>query len=453
MRLKHTPPPTMSGNWQFLYLCLLGAFIPYGITYAPYIFIGVFLWFYFGEFKKIKFPKTGLFILFFCFFILHCIGILYSNNKSMAINPALTKIGFVFFPILLNTYTLNNVEFRKILHVFCFSNIIVAVLLITRALASSIFFHSPLYTYSLFSWFIHPSYCAFYMVFSIAILYLTEFKTAKSPQNDLLIKLVFTTLLVIAILFCSSKMGVITLALTVLFLSIYFMVKLKSFFYSFFFILLLSGICFIFVVYIPSPIQRLNAMVNDYTTTQKIGYSDLHDFNKQTLSKGLNQRESGLARIFIWNAVKPVIKKHLLFGVGTGDVINSMVISAQDEGLDTINNKFIPEPQENLFLYGVYRAPNYNMHNQFIETQMGLGLPGTVVLWLLTFGTLIFSFLKRNLLLSIFTCLIILNFFVESMFQWDYFCLFYSLFLYMFIEAKENKYRPLIYSENKTDSA
>jgi len=179
------------------------------------------------------------------------------------------------------------------------------------------------------------------------------------------------------------------------------------------------------------PLLRLEALIKDYKETKEMNYFNLQDFNNQSLQKGLPQQESALSRILIWNSSVPVVKSHLLFGVGTGDVISSMISYDKSLGLDTINDL---SDKQHLFLTVVYHHGNYNIHNQFIQTQMGLGLPGLFILLILTFGVLTYSIVKKDLLLGIFSILIIINFCVESMFQWDYFSLFFSLFLWMFIQ-------------------
>jgi O-antigen ligase len=144
-------------------------------------------------------------------------------------------------------------------------------------------------------------------------------------------------------------------------------------------------------------------------------YWDLQRFNVETTAKGLNPAESNLARFLIWSSAMPVIKEHLLFGVGTGDVSDALALSAESKG--------------------IYAFKKYNTHDQFIETQMGLGLPGLFLLLFLTFGALIYALAKKDLLLAVLALLFILNFFVESMLIGNYIPLFFSLFLYLFIKV------------------
>ncbi|HTB05697.1 MAG TPA: O-antigen ligase family protein [Bacteroidia bacterium] len=253
------------------------------------------------------------------------------------------------------------------------------------------------------------------MIFSISALYMGGFKLSEVVKNDLFIKLGLTAILVIGILFCSSKMGLITLGVTIVFLCLYFIIKLRAFYFTLIFLLILSGVGFAFLEIIPSPMQRLDNVVNQYNNTKGMNYTNIEDLNRQTIAKSLNQKESTLARVFIWGSAMPVIKQHFLFGVGPGDVSSAMFSSAEHSG--------------------IYIFKKFNMHNQFIETQMGLGILGSFILLALTFGALIFSIIKKDPLLAMLSLLFILNFLVESMLQQDYLALFFSLFVYMFIKV------------------
>jgi O-antigen ligase len=402
-------------NWQLLFLSLLAALIPSGINLWPLTLVWAFLCFYSGEYKKFKLPKQFWFWIFTSFFILQLIGVLYSNNKTDALIFAQALIGFLIFPVLLINYPLKKEEFKMLLQIFCFSCIFVSVYLILRAIFYSIVLQIPIYTYSKFSFLMHPSYISLYMIFSISVLYLGGFKLSEIPKKDLFIKLALTSVLVVGILFCSSKMGLITLGLTIIFLCLYFILRLRAFYYTLIFLLILSSVGFAFVEIIPSPMQRIDNVVNQYNNTKGMNYTNIEDLNRQTIAKSLNQKESTLARVFIWGSAMPVIKQHLLFGVGPGDVSSAMFSSAEHNG--------------------IYLFKKFNMHNQFIETQMGIGILGMFILLTLTFGALIYAFIKKDPLLAVLSMLFILNFLVESMLQQDYLALFFSLFIYIFIKV------------------
>ncbi|HXB12635.1 MAG TPA: O-antigen ligase family protein [Bacteroidia bacterium] len=406
-------------NWQFLFLSLFAALIPSGLNYWPLGILWILLWLTSGEYKKFKLPKKAWFWIMSSFFILHFIGFLYSSNKSDGFDIAFVELGFLFFPIILNTHTLKKEEFSALLMIFSCANFIAAVFLILRSLFYTIALQCPVYMYSKFSPFVHPTYLSLYLIFSIVILYLGEFKLSGEPKKDVIIKLIMSSVMVLAVLFCSAKIGLITLAVSIIFMSAYFIIKLKKVYQALSFFFIISGICFVFTEFVAFPLQRLNNIVVQMNNTKGMNYTDLRTFNTQTVSKGLNQKESTIARVFIWGSALPVIKDHLLFGVGPGDVSNAMNSYAESKG--------------------IYTFDKYNMHNQYIETAMGLGIPGLIVLLLLTFGALIYAFIQRDLLMGVFTTLCILFFMVESMFRMNYFSLFFSLFLFLFIRVNTKK--------------
>jgi O-antigen ligase len=413
-------------NWQVLFLTAIAALLPFGISCWPVAYLWLFLWFYSGEYKKFKLHKDIWFWALCGFFILHVAGYYYSNDKVIAYGIAVEMAGFAILPIVLSTYALTKAEFREILRIFCLSNVFLAAYLILRALFYNIILGEPIYTYSLFSRFLHPSYSSFYMIFALSVLFLGGFQLSEVPRKDFMFQIASSSILVIAILFCSPKIALLTLAVTILFLCVYFIIKFKKLYYTLSFLLILSGISFVFVKIVPFPMERIGNFLEDYKTAKTMKYQSLEDLDIQVFAKGLNEKESTLARIFIWGTAWPVVKNHLFFGVGPGDVSTAMFNKAEIRGL--------------------YAFKYYNMHNQYLETQMGLGLLGTLLLLFLTIGPLIYSFIKRDPLLGMLSILVILYFCVESMLRMSYFTFFFPLFLYLFIlsyrdksEAAQNK--------------
>ena len=58
-----------------------------------------------------------------------------------------------------------------------------------------------------------------------------------------------------------------------------------------------------------------------------------------------------------------------------------------------------------------------NAHNQFLQTFIGTGIIGFLLLLSITLGAIIKGFINKNYLLILFSLLMILNFLVESMLQ------------------------------------
>lgn len=65
---------------------------------------------------------------------------------------------------------------------------------------------------------------------------------------------------------------------------------------------------------------------------------------------------------------------------------------------------------------GAY-ANSLNAHNQFLQTFIGTGVIGFIVLVIMTFYAFILSLLRKYYLTALFSLMIILNFMVESMLQ------------------------------------
>ncbi len=266
------------------------------------------------------------------FFLLHIAGYYYSTDKVIAYGIAVELAGFAILPVVLSTYSLTKTEFKEILRIFCFSNVFLATYLILRALFYNVILGEPIYTYTLFSRFLHPTYSSFYMILSLLVLFLGGFQLSNEPRKDFLLKLASSAILVIAVLFCSPKIALLTLAFTILFLCVYFIIKFKKLYYTLAFLLILSGISFVFVKIVPFPVERIDNFIEDYKTTKTMKFQTLEDLNIEVFAKGLNERESTLARIFIWGSAWPVVKNHLIFGVGPGDVSTAMFSKAEVKG-------------------------------------------------------------------------------------------------------------------------
>jgi O-antigen ligase len=405
-------------NWQYFFLILLSSLIPTGINLLPFIALWAFFWVYTGEYKRFKLPRTmDWFWIFSLFFLLNLIGIFYSENITRAMSLTQAKIVFLLVPVLISNYTVKRNELREILLVFCFSNLFISFYLICRAFFFALALPDPIYTYSNFSIFTHPSYASLYMAFSIAALFLAGFNLSAVQRNDFLVKVFMAFILVIGVLFCSSKIGFITLTLTLLYLVIYFIIKTRLIRYAIVFSILLLCTFFIFIKAVPGPMGRLANVILVYKNINDVNLNNIENIKTRTSAKGMNQRESTLARIFIWNSSIEVMRKNLFFGVGTGDVNDELLTSFENNHLYS-------------FLNG-----NLNAHNQYIETELAIGLPGLFILAFLTIGVFIYGFFKKNILLCVFLALFILNFFVESMLNVLGPCLFFSLFFFLLVKV------------------
>ena len=129
-----------------------------------------------------------------------------------------------------------------------------------------------------------------------------------------------------------------------------------------------------------------------------------------------NVDNNSFERIYIWNSAVKVIKQNWFLGVGTGDV------------KDNLRSIYT----ENGFVDGVKR--NYNAHNQFLETWIGLGIFGEIILLTMLVYGLVKGIKNRDILLQSFIILLFVHFFFESMLNRlagiIFFSYYYSLLLY-----------------------
>lgn len=197
------------------------------------------------------------------------------------------------------------------------------------------------------------------------------------------------------IFLCSSKMGLIT-AFLLLPLTLSFVLYNNG--YQKVIIGLLIGlIVLIGLAYklFPSPFERMKQAFKVTSSAQNIDKTDV---------------ESTAVRILIWKESIKLIENNVIFGTSAGDANDKLIEAYKREGLEGALLKKL------------------NAHNQFLQTFIGTGIIGFVLLLLMTLGVLIYSFIKKNYILSLFSILIIFNFLVESMLQAQAGFIFFAFF-------------------------
>lgn len=365
---------------------LIAFFLPFGINYAIFILVWAISFFVFDDFKsglKYVFKNKWTYVL-LSFFFLHAIGYFFSNNKADALTAIEIKLSFVAFPILLFASDYNEMQVKKIVTSFVSGCILVSVMCLFRACFLYFFQDINAFFYSEFAYFMHPSYFAMYLVFALLIVMLFYPKWLAHLSN-LNVKIGFISIIfLITIFLCSSKMGLITAFLllpTTLFFILFNLGYNKTIMG-----LVLSLVIGISIAYklFPSPFERLKVAFKVTASSETIDKTDA---------------ESTAVRILIWQESIKLIKENFIFGTTPGDANDQLVAAYEREGLSGALKKKL------------------NAHNQFLQTFIGTGIGGFVLLLLMTIGGFIYGFVKKNYILALFSLLIIFNFLVESMLQ------------------------------------
>lgn len=392
---------------------LIAFFLPFGINYAVFILIWSICFFLFDDvknsFNSILNNKWSFIVI--GFFLLHVVGYFFSENKIESLSAIEIKLCFLAFPILFFGSHFSHTHIKKIVISFVSGCMLVSFLCIFRACYLYFFEDTNSFFYSDFSYFIHPSYMAMYLVFALLIVMLF-YKNWLAHLHLLNIKLGFMAVVFLVTIFlCSSKLGLLS---AFILLPTTFSVLLYNKGYKKIIIglvLALLGLATASYKLFPTPFKRFQTAINVTKSSQTIDKTDA---------------ESTAVRILIWKESIKLIKNKFWFGTTAGDVNDKLIESYEKEGLTGALTKKL------------------NAHNQFLQTFIGTGFIGFVLLILMTVFLIVYSFIKKNYILMLFSILISLNFMVESMLQTQAGFTFFTFFLCLIL-----KYNLKEFSEYK----
>lgn len=390
-------------------LPLLIAFVlPFGINYAIFIIIWVLCFFMFGDVKtgtRLVFKNKWSYVL-LAFFFIHAIGYFFSINKSGALSAIEIKLSFLVFPFLVFASNYTETQVKKIIISFVSGCVLVCLIDIFRAFYLYLFEDFNAFFYTEFSFFMHPGYFAMYLVFSLLVVMLFYPKWLAHLSN-LNVKIGFMVVVFLVTVFlCSSKMGLITafLLLPVTLGIILFNRGYKKTMAG----LVVALFAGIFIAYklFPTPFERIKTAVRVTESTETIDKTD---------------GESTAVRILIWKESVKLIEHNLIVGTTPGDASDKLVEAYTREGLAGALHKKL------------------NAHNQFLQTFIGTGIIGFILLVLMTVGGVIYGAVKKNYILMLFNLLCIFNFLVESMLQAQAGFIFFVFFFCFLVQYNLHK--------------
>jgi len=366
---------------------------------------------------KITTNKLYLFTIVF-FYILHLISYFYSENSEQFFKVIFKLIYFLIFPfVILLKKDLYKRNFKNILSFFVLGNITVSLICVINAFYNSLIFSNSsvifnasikqelgffqsisntgnYFFYDHFSIFLHPSYFAMSVVFSIIILLYFKINKNNEDKNKLLkiltnkyILLFILSFLIIIVFLLSSKINVFAVFIVIIFIFFTFKIKYKNII----FLLIIS----ISTIFVSSNPRFLGFLIN----TTQIADKEEHEIKSAT------------SRLYIWESAFDIASKNLIFGVGAGDVIDALVENFTIKKYDKLVEK------------------KYNVHNDFLETFVKLGIIGLFVFISIFIIVLKDSIKQKKYLTVLFLLLIISNFLVESMLDRIMGVYFFSFFI------------------------
>ncbi len=315
------------------------------------------------------------------FFVITLISAALSTNTAEGITAIEVKLSFLLLPYLLFLFKYpKTVYYQSIVSYIVGLVISLFSLLIIGGVQYLQMGQFPYYMD--FSYFLHPSYLGMYLAIGIVLAVMIPNEKLMFLQSSRILFWSVILFLCFGIVLSASKMGMISLILTLPFALLY---RMRHFF-TFKKALYLGGglllLGFFFTRLFPESLNRLYSI-------QAI---DANHLNKTST-------ESTEVRLLIWKECKALVTEIGFMGFDVGDVNDKLYERYQQRGLT-----------------GAYEH-RLNAHNQFFQSLLGLGYLGAFVLFFLTMGFSIFGFIKRQWLFCLIGFIFIINFCVESMLQ------------------------------------
>lgn len=331
------------------------------------------------------------------FFFLTAISALFSTNKTEASFNVEIKMSFLVFPYLFFCFKWPPQIIKRCLVSFISGCFFACMILILRSTYYAFTGHAEYFFYTQFSVFIHASYFAMYLILAITLVVLLYPAWFSTQKNVIYTSYFFVITFVVTIFLCSSKLGLISFFMAI---PLIFFYKFKKFLSIKKVLALIVAILVLGIVaytVFPSAFERL---------------SSLTTVSSSTLDK--TSSESTTVRILIWEQCLEIINNNFWLGANVGDANDALYKAYADNGLTGA------------------LAHNFNAHNQYFQTFIGLGIIGFLLLFVLTCGYIIKGIIKKHFLLMLFSLIIVLNFLVESMLQTAAGVLFFVFFFCLF---------------------
>ncbi len=381
--------------------CLLSFAIPLDKRFIPLLILLLFLQSMLTMNFKVgyqSFRRHFLLKVMLLFFILHVTGLLYTHNITVGITDVTLKLSLIAFPLILAGNQNMTARFYNLIFLSFVLGCITASL-ICLGHAAYVYFTTKRITffYSELSVFHHPSYFAMYLNFATVLIFsrIRHIISLRSTIN--LFYFILVLLLSFMIILLSSKAGILTNAFVLVY---FFLLNIRNRNFRMINIVFAALAGFIYFVTFNFIISK------DY---ERIQQSEQTIMTPSIIDS--SAVESTAVRLLVWKAAKEVISESLPFGVGTGD--------EKDILLKKYAEKNYKKPLEG----------SLNAHNQFLQTTIGIGIPGLMVLLTLFFYSLVSGVRKRDFVLVMFVIITGFNFLTESMLETIAGVVFFSFFL------------------------
>jgi O-antigen ligase len=373
-------------------------------------------------FKKKTFAlsltRIRLMLLFCSLYLVSLIGLAYTSNLTEGIFRLQQKSAIFFFPLVFGTIVLPAKTYQVIRVHFIIATCLACFISLLHGLVR------------------------FYKTGNSAMLtreQLAIFPDLNPPMTGLICLLAIILLLhhyydgtrksmlpvITAVTFLASYTILMGVRLLIFCLFIILLVFIIRYIHSIVYKITLAG-AFIFVtalslVFIPSLNRKWKELV-DFSPQNTITLDKDSSLGKSWGGKSI--------RIAIWDCSTDIIRRNWLFGVGTGDVQDSLQAAY-------MNRKF----------YFAAFHNRYNAHNQYLEMWLANGLPGLIIYILCLVVPLVMHARNGTALdYVLFLCLVIMISFTETFLNVNkgiiWYSFFNSIFGFAYLQTSFTPVRP-----------
>ena len=416
-----------TNNVNHFFLLLFIFWLPLKDNFLPLLlFFWILTWLLEGNFKK-RFnqylPSKPLLLALIIYFLLTCFALFISTSFDDGILEVQQKLSLVFFPILiigsrhkikenLNTILLIFIIGILAASLFCLANATASSISINNGIINFEYWPYPEfkgesfwklvnirfnnYSSGFLSIFIHPSYFAMFLVFSICILlFFIKHKLVSKTIHKVGVVILITFFLLMIYLL-QSRAGIMSLVIVFL---IFVTIEIKRKFKKRYLILVLIVIPLLGLLLFSSSKLKRN-----FTELKEI-YADPSGYSIEKVD----------VRYRVWFSSLKVIEENFWLGTSPANLIDELVVKYNELGYEDAG------------------SGKLNSHNQYLETFAGLGVFGFLsLMFILVYGFVI-SIKQRHYLLFFLMLILSVNFLFESMMNRMSGILFMMLFISIFV--------------------
>lgn len=301
--------------------------------------------------SQLSWKKPGFWFLFL--FLLYLIGLTYSTNLVYGWKDIGMKVSFAIFPIffILYDFKINGKVIVRIFLMGVFASIMINLFFAIKEwieLSHGIGHNLYYFTGSQFSKIMHRGYWATYITIGFFFLVITSLESLKEHKKKWIQTALGAFIILIFIYLSASKTAILITSLIGLWIlyELYFHLKMK--------LISIGVILFILIAYVG--LSQMNNRLN-------VRFVEMITATVKPLSEiDVDDPGSTGARRMTWDASLSLIKENFWIGTGTGDIKDELIKRNWKKG------------------YSLVAEEELNSHNQWLNTQLTIGVLGTVTL-------------------------------------------------------------------------